>query len=940
MKKITLILVLICVVTSLWATDVFVANQDERILPPDSAWVQIYDSLQVDAQQWAQQEYERLSAQYVLNGHYDYALFLTNEYGFWIRAKRRQREAIALADSMITVCEPHLSKAHVELMYAYYNQAVSYGSNPLAYPWYLKFFANCPEDMLKSQMFQARLYFGASKLWKGLYTEAWDSWERCLNSDLNARQKVVLYSMIGVAVRATDLEVSYALLGQAWQVINDSKLDDLVNSYKTINFLTIFTFLNEEYDKALDYALQGMDFLAGDGRSLFSYMTIPSDMHCIAAESCFYLDQFQRGDSILRYLDEHQNDFKDAALIPAKIAQYRGMMYNERELFDSARQSFELCVDNNKKVFGDNGLDYNFCRPYADLAVNYFNLKRYDEAIVLYQNAIKTMCSGAYVNILDDFYYVDSDSIPSFYLADMDALLVELMLVYRAKYEQDKDKDHLKTIVKMSRYGNELIKEWYRNVADEETLLEAVALFKENGKHAMYAYEQLAAVDSHYADSAFVLADLPRAFSLSNLKSLKNTGNTGTLDSLRSKINNLSVDLINSNDKASEEYLMLQLELLKNKMIVNENMPEIEAVFSPDIDPANLKNQIEEDQVLIQYTVDDSIVYMTTCSSDGYVLKSLEFKGLEKHKKELVRALKSGHTNAPIQKWWYDQLIRPIRNEIEGKRHLLIYPDEIFAGLPFEAFQSPDSKYLIQDFSIDYHFSAKQQACESASNATSMMLLAPGFMNSNGLLSHSVSKEAKRSADIFVRQGDRTSLMPLQYSLDEVDELYKLCINTKTEVKKIAKEEATKACFERNASGYSIIHVATHGISKSPAETGLYFSDGERAGDEFLHLSELYRMNFKADLVVLSACKSAIGDVKTGEGVMALPRGFMYAGVPNVVASLWKIHDKKTKELMVSFYQALLDGATYAEALRQAKLKAIKKKWLPLDWAGFVLLCE
>ena len=85
------------------------------------------------------------------------------------------------------------------------------------------------------------------------------------------------------------------------------------------------------------------------------------------------------------------------------------------------------------------------------------------------------------------------------------------------------------------------------------------------------------------------------------------------------------------------------------------------------------------------------------------------------------------------------------------------------------------------------------------------------------------------------------------------------------------------------------------------------------------------------------ACNTGTGEIAEGEGVLALPRGFILSGVPNVISTLWKVHDEKTKDLMTSFYHHLLAGNTYAEALRLAKLDAIEKGVLPLDWAGGVL---
>ena len=71
---------------------------------------------------------------------------------------------------------------------------------------------------------------------------------------------------------------------------------------------------------------------------------------------------------------------------------------------------------------------------------------------------------------------------------------------------------------------------------------------------------------------------------------------------------------------------------------------------------------------------------------------------------------------------------------------------------------------------------------------------------------------------------------------------------------------------------------------------------------------------------------------------MALPRAFIFAGVPNLVVSLWKIHDEKTKNMMLDFYTFILEGNSYSEALRKAKLQGIKNGELPIDWSGIILI--
>jgi CHAT domain-containing protein len=153
---------------------------------------------------------------------------------------------------------------------------------------------------------------------------------------------------------------------------------------------------------------------------------------------------------------------------------------------------------------------------------------------------------------------------------------------------------------------------------------------------------------------------------------------------------------------------------------------------------------------------------------------------------------------------------------------------------------------------------------------------------------------------------------------------------------------------EVDLSEYAILHIATHGIldPKRPENSGLFFSMVNRAGqaqDGFLGLSDIYSLRAPVDLVVLSACRTGLGKDIRGEGLIGLTRGFMYAGASSVVASLWKVDDEATAELMKRFYTNMLQkGMTPAAALRAAQ-NSIREQpqWKsPYYWAAFTLQGE
>jgi CHAT domain-containing protein len=160
------------------------------------------------------------------------------------------------------------------------------------------------------------------------------------------------------------------------------------------------------------------------------------------------------------------------------------------------------------------------------------------------------------------------------------------------------------------------------------------------------------------------------------------------------------------------------------------------------------------------------------------------------------------------------------------------------------------------------------------------------------------------------------------------------------------------ACKSTALSGalgqFRIVHFATHGLlnSRRPELSGLVLSLVNEQGepqDGFLRLHDVYNLELAADVVVLSACRTALGKEIRGEGLVGLTRGFMYAGAPRVVASVWEVSDVATARLMRRFYEGMLrTGLPPAAALRAAQLSLWReKRWQPpYYWAGFIFQGE
>ncbi len=253
--------------------------------------------------------------------------------------------------------------------------------------------------------------------------------------------------------------------------------------------------------------------------------------------------------------------------------------------------------------------------------------------------------------------------------------------------------------------------------------------------------------------------------------------------------------------------------------------------------------------------------------------------------------------------------------ELLSSKNLLIIPDYTLQYFPFEALAISSSTqknkipYFIYATEISYAYSISLLKKIEAKNRNPQSYLigyAPINFNKHGL----------------------ATLTRSESKLKEINNHFSSSI--------LLNENATKSNFIVQARAYNIIHLSTHASSENDQEPWIAFYDN------FLTLNEIYFIKNQADLVVLDACKSGIGKLHTGEGVMSLSRGFFHSGAKSVISSLWNTNEKSNTSIILDFYSFLKKGESKSTALHKAKLKYLEENQFsessPYFWAPLILI--
>ncbi len=256
----------------------------------------------------------------------------------------------------------------------------------------------------------------------------------------------------------------------------------------------------------------------------------------------------------------------------------------------------------------------------------------------------------------------------------------------------------------------------------------------------------------------------------------------------------------------------------------------------------------------------------------------------------------------------YQRLIRPLKGHL-NKRDLVIVPHGALHYLPFNALHDGRG-YMIERYGI-----------RVLPSASVMEYLRAGA--------------SPKPADILAF--GNPDLGDPRYDLIYAQEEAQAVARTRRQSRVLLRGDATETAFRKYGAGFRYIHFATHGQfdSDAPLKSALLLA-GDKESDGRLTVDKLYSMRVDADLVTLSACETGLGKVASGDDVVGLTRGFLYAGSRSVVASLWKVDDLATSYLMTEFYESLKKSGK-REALRKAQLSTKKKYPHPYYWASFQL---
>lgn len=638
----------------------------------------------------------------------------------------------------------------------------------------------------------------------------------------------------------------------------------------------------------------------------------------------------------------------------------KGKNLNFAQQFDQA-QKINQEVYNYFKETTAHQNSYYFQNASLELMRSYAGLGEYDLALQLGQEAIYTFLA---MEVPEDLFVLPNltqhISPDRNYLQLEEALYLKLDIMRQMALENPDQEiithmlHHFETVTHITDFHASV-------VASEETLSALSARFKHNANKLLDGLVVLEAAKEQMQE-AYLLAARSKAYLLQTENIINQYhGKEGSMmksqeeKARRAQLNIRLLDISPADDPEKWEELTREILHLEKNIFVADILNPVETDqlmqhMASGRNAESVNDNIRKDEMVIDFYQTEKHLHTFVITDDSFHAFSRELPGnLSEMATDLFRQIKMGsqtNTNR-LASAISEILFKDI--ETDRKNHLTIIPDENLHALPFDILLIQNNP-LLEAHAISYRYSShlyRTSTGDTSPRFRSFLAMAPVFDNNQPLESDYLTAQYTSEEEYRDIIKDGLSLAPLPATLEETEALTETLALAGLQTMSLERHEATRANFKKHAPEFDIIHLSTHGFSNNnePEKSGLALFDSisNEPGTEtfvtsLLKTGEIATRQLNADLVVLSACKSGYGAIHKGEGIMGISRGFIAAGANNVVASLWKVHDQKTRMFMLTFYGYLLQGKEYAEALRLTKLEKQREGWLTMDWAGFILI--
>ncbi len=480
----------------------------------------------------------------------------------------------------------------------------------------------------------------------------------------------------------------------------------------------------------------------------------------------------------------------------------------------------------------------------------------------------------------------------------------------------------------------------------------------------------------NYLEQSFEFAESSKSFALfSEIKKIEAMEFSGLPAEIKAKEERIVGEIQHYEENLYQEQLLTAPDITKIKSLkdnlfhlnadYDKLMHEIEVNYSryyefkykpKFITLEQVKRELPYRDALIEYVLTDTMLITYVVDRKGINVFSQhigpEFASecLEYYELLYKQNFSTGvHENykrfVTLGRKFYHILIEPCLQYTDRKSFTIV-PDGAISYLPFEGLLTKDTDseyinymvlpYMIREFSVGYSYSSTlmfNARLKTKSPENKVLAFAPGYIDTLDYTSLELLRQSKPELNY---------LAPLRGVIKEVQS-----INETVPSRVFLNEKATEASFKKYASDYNVLHLAMHTImmDDEPLYSYLAFTNldsGDTIEDNKLYAYEIYNLKLNAQMAVLSSCSSGFGKMQKGEGMMSLARGFIYAGCPSIVMTLWQVSDQPSSELMTSFYKYLKKGKSKQEAMRQAKIDYLETAddltSNPYFWSGFVVV--